>query len=1329
MEGTFKPPKSIVFDQNIHKNFENFLRSFEIYLRATGFASKDDETKIAIMLNIAGEEAQRKFLTFQLTAAQRKDYNAVIQSFKNYCKPMKNETFDRYKFFTRVQQEGESFDHFLTEVKMLASECNFGDLEESLLRDKIVSGILDLSIQERLLQQSNLTLKKAEEFCRATEISRIQVKELKTEKEVDAIQHQRVTHQSRRANEKNNNTQVDVNKNNKYDCLKCGRNHARMNCPAFGKTCNICSKPNHFAVGCLLKNSKRSTNNAGQHNNKKYDRKRVVHEVENESVNGDDTIFVDNINVVHDFNVKESNNVWLINTIINNKHVNLKLDTGASCNCMPIKMYNELGLDSNKIIKDSVSIIAYGNNRLETLGYAVIKCNVKGAWYNIKFLLINESSVPVLGLNACVKLQLIKKVEEINQECIDKKTFINKNKDVFEGTGKVPLQYKIVLKQNATPFVSSCRRIPDTVKPKLKCALDDLIKRDIICKIEEPTEWVNNIVIVEKANNKIRICLDPIHLNKNICLDQFPIPTVDELAVKLKNKSVFTVLDLKEGFYHVPLAKESVKLTCFITPFGKYAFKRLPFGLNVSPEVFQRANEKIFGDLNIGIYFDDFIIAGSNEQEHDKILDEVMSRARKFGVKFNINKVQYKVKEVKYIGQTFSSEGVRPDPQYIQAIQELENPKNKKDLLRILGMLNYLTKYIPNLSNLLHPLRNLTKNNVVWQWTVDHTETLNNIKNIITKIPNLQIFDSKCKIELQTDASLTGIGGCLLQNGKPVAFCSRSLTEAEVRYPQIDKELLSICFAFKKFHNFVYGRKVLVKTDHRPLVSICNKEFYKISNRIQRLKLKLLKYNFDIEYLPGKYMYIADLLSRNYIKINDNKPMTATVVHCLSTTVPMSDERQKELQNAIKTDQVMSQILKFCEEGWPEKKLTNLTDKEMSIFFKLQQSLHSENGMIFLNDKLVIPKILRNQILNKLHTAHLGIEKTKARARKILYWPGLSQDIQNFISKCKACLKYSKNNIKEPLIPHDRPDIPFYKVATDIFSYGGSEFLVVVDYFSNWIEMCELANKTVSEVIIHLKRIFSTFGIPKIVISDNNPYNSLEFKNFAKQWEFSLITSSPRYPKSNGLAERAVGICKNMLRKCAETNTDIFKGLLEYRTTPLSGHEVSPSELLNHRLLRTCLPVSLNILNKETNVNIKGIKEKRAKAQKYYNRSAKQRDSFNAGDSVIIQKEHSRHWIPGEIVRKCDTPRSYLIRDSYGKILRRNSSFIRHSPNPIMPPQSEILIDVDPSPLIEQNDVKNIVSNESNNQNQNLKKPEITVNSPIKTRSGRIVNKPYRYRF
>lgn len=1337
MEGTFKPPRALTFDQDVHVNLDNFLRSFDIYLKATGLDSKDEETKIAIFLNHAGEEAQRKFLTFSLTVAERKNYKSVVDAFKSYCRPLRNETYDRYKFFTRVQGEGESIDHFITEIKVLASICNFKDLEDSLIRDRIVSGIRDLSIQERLLQQEKLTAKKAEDLCRAAEISHQQVKDLRNGTTViDTIR-------LRKSIGSIGNNVKQVSGSMSYNCLKCGRFHARQQCPAFGKICTRCNKPNHFAVGCKLRynnnnnqpnssNNSRSPGNTANKNNRTFNRnnKRNVHELNSEAVfpvDESNLPFIDDI--VLDSVLIRNDNMWTVEASINNKVVKFKIDTGANCNCMPVELFHSLDLPNELINDNRVTLVAYGNNKIESEGSVVITCAVKGVRYNIKFILVKGTVIPILGLNASIKLNLIKKVDTLKsikaseeESKLEKQTFINNNKDIFSGTGKIPFQYKIVLKQDAIPFVSACRRVPDTIKPRLKSALDDLVQRDIIKVVEQPTEWVNNIVIVEKSDKSLRICLDPLHLNNNIVGDHFPIPTLEELSLKLKGKKYFTVLDLKEGFYHVPLEEECMLYTTFITPFGKFCFKRLPFGLNVSPEVFQRVNEKVFGNLGIGIYFDDFIIAGETTEIHDQILMNVVDRARQFNVKFNMNKLQYKVNEVKYVGQIFSETGVKPDPKYIEAIVNLENPNNKKELLRILGMLNYIMKFVPSLSQILNPLRQLVKNNVPWQWTVDHSKCFSKIKNFITKTPQLKIFDSKLPIEIQTDASQFGIGGCLLQQGQPVVFCSRSLTETEQNYPQIDKELLGICFALKKFHNFVYGRKIIIKTDHKPLVSICSKDFFKVSGRLQKLKLRLIDYNFTVEYLPGKLMFIADLLSRSFLKNDNSVKSEPVVVHTLELDIPLSTGKLQTLIEATKVDSVLNRIKEFCKTSWPNK-LNNFEHQELSTYFKIKSNIFVKNELIYVGHKLVVPHKIRNSILNDLHIAHLGIEKTKSRARQIFFWPGMSKDIESFISKCKVCSKFARKPTKETLIPHDRPHIPFHKVGVDILHYATNDYLVLVDYYSNWIELLQLESKTASEVINKLKSLFCRFGTPLTIISDNNPFNSLEFKEFAKNWDFNHITSSPRYPKSNGLAERAVGICKTLLRKCQEANTDIFRALLEYRNTPLTGLMVSPAELLQNRLLRSSLPVSNYLLNTKPCIDNDTIQNKRRVNKKYYDRNAFVRREFSKGDSVMIRNNFEKCWVPGEIVDVSDTPRSYFVRDNRGRVLRRNSSFLRHTPVPFALEPGQNIYDNEPVESSSSTFNENVTDNIPDSGQSATKSDGVMTTS-----SGRVVKKPVRYR-
>jgi len=323
---------------------------------------------------------------------------------------------------------------------------------------------------------------------------------------------------------------------------------------------------------------------------------------------------------------------------------------------------------------------------------------------------------------------------------------------------------------------------------------------------------------------------------------------------------------------------------------------RLPFGLNMALEYFQKINAENFSDIEgVIVYFDDLLIASDTEKDHDITVKKVIERARSRGVKFNKNKVQYKVTSVKYLGNIFSVEGMTIDPNRVRAILAIESPTNITKLQSIIGMINFLRSFIPNLSGKIAPFRVLKKN-VQFQWLPVHENCLNKIKQEITNAPVLENFDMSKEITIQADASQNGLGcclGCLLQNGKPVSFASKSLTKSEENMVQIEKELLSLVFATQKFHNYIYGRKINVITDHKPLIRIINKKISEIpSTRLQRIRIKLLKYQIEISFKPGKEMHIADLLSRSFInETNTDDTWLQEVVHSIDTGLNIVDCR------------------------------------------------------------------------------------------------------------------------------------------------------------------------------------------------------------------------------------------------------------------------------------------------------------------------------------------------------------------------------------------------------------------------------------------------------
>ncbi|XP_056640866.1 uncharacterized protein K02A2.6-like [Diorhabda sublineata] len=376
----------------------------------------------------------------------------------------------------------------------------------------------------------------------------------------------------------------------------------------------------------------------------------------------------------------------------------------------------------------------------------------------------------------------------------------------------------------------------------------------------------------------------------------------------------------------------------------------------------------------------------------------------------------------------------------------------------------------------------------------------------------------------------------------------------------------------------------------------------------------------------------------------------------------------------------------------------------------------------------------------ELHKSHFGMEKTKKWARKILYWPGIITDIENFISSCRICEKFSRNKIKEPLIPHEVPKYPFEIVGSDILEYASKYYLVVVDYYSNWIELKEIQRKSIDEILKQLKVIFSNFGLPAKFISDNNPYNSFKFKEFCNQYNIQCVFTSPRYPKSNGLAEKAVHICKQLLKKC-NNEDEIFVHLLNYRVTPLCGLEASPSELLQSRLLRTGLPISNKLLEPKTTNEYGKKVERKLAVKSYHDKSARSSSDFNENQDILFKLKKDGYWTPGKVLSNTNTPRSYLVSDENGRVYKRNSSFLKNTKNPtvINAPNNNENININCKPnsadessentcLSNRTDVYNENGCGTNNNKTANECTSVKEANSKCTRSGRVVNVPNRLR-
>lgn len=1222
---------------NIAENWRIFWQNFKIFAVAVELDKKPEPVKVAIFLNAIGAEAVEVFNSLNISEAGRANYCEVTKAFEEFCKPKCNEVYESFNFHNRSQAHGEPFDTFLIDVKKMVRRCGFQN-ENRMVRDRIVLGTNDKKLQKKLLDTMNLTMEMAIDMARTAEVTNQQMTKMqKGEATVDLVCKQTGNNENIRFSQKTpKSTQKQVMSGNHkmkkdiLNCTFCGRTHSKGKCPAFGKSCNNCKGRNHFAEVC---------------------RKKSVGELKLKNNNLNDSyLYLDSIGNVN------GAKMWYEKIKIQEQFINFKLDTGAMVNILPFSYMK--GFKNVQINKSNENLIAYNGSKIKNLGFVNLRCQLKDKLETIKcFIVGNEiNSVPILGLETCVSLGLIKRVDCINK--LTKEVMLNKYQHLFEGIGCFKRNFSIELKENVVPCSKPAARIPLALREPLKLELMNLCGKDIIEKCETPSSWVSNIVIVEKPNKKLRICINPKELNMAIKDHYYEIPTFEQIKTNLINKKFFSVFDLKEGFWQIALSEKSKEFCTFSTPFGCYRFKRLPFGIKIAPEVFQKLNEENFGDIkNITVYIDDILIAAETEQEHDNALKRLLERASERNIKFNRDKIQWKQKEVVFLGHRISEEGIECDKNRLKGIQNLGAPKCKKDLQRLMGFINYLREYIPNLSDISSPIRELMKNSVIFEWLPTHEKCLDKIKNMILNAPTLKPFDMRKKIYLQTDASKSGLGCALLQNKRPVCFASRSLNDAETRYAQIEKEMLAVVFACQKFHNYIYGQKVEIITDHKPLLGVIKKDYNKVpSAKLQRMKLKLEKYDLNFTYLPGKFLYVADWLSRSFSK-NIEKEDEIKGLEEMVHTVNVSEGKKKKIKEETAKDTVLKTISEYIKHGWPKDR--NKLNEDMRCLWKHRMNFFIEEDLVFLDDRIFIPQSLREMVLEHLHKSHMGIEKTKNRARQLVFWPNMNQEIENMITKCRTCQKYRSANIKEPLLNHVIPNAPYERLAMDVMEVHRRNFLIVGDYFSKYLDIIPLTTKTAKAISEKLDIVFSVHGYPLEIVADNVPFGSFEFKQWANDLDIQITTTSPLYPKSNGFAERMVQIAKKLVLKCNEENSNLWHALLEYRNTPIKNSELSPAQLLMGRQTRTLLPGKTKFFNNaELSRKIIPILNHNNECNKrYHDKNSKARKEFEKGEKVWMKDK--KVWVPGRILDKHGSPRSYIIATG-GKTFRRNSFFLRN---------------------------------------------------------------------
>jgi len=553
-------------------------------------------------------------------------------------------------------------------------------------------------------------------------------------------------------------------------------------------------------------------------------------------------------------------------------------------------------------------------------------------------------------------------------------------------------------------------------------------------------------------------------------------------------------------------------------------------------------------------------------------------------------------------------------------------------------------------------LRLLLEKKAGWVWNSTMEQEFQNVKILLASTPILAPFDMNCPMRLSTDASSFGLGAAILQKvndeWRPVAYASRAMTQIEQRYAQIEKEALAICWASDKFHYYLAGRPFEVETDHKPLLSILgSKELDKLPLRLQRFRMKMMLYDYNICFTPGEKLVLADMLSRSTAHaIETYEPsFDDTILEALVEALPMSSGFESRLHASIKEDLEGALLLEYLTKGWPDKKGVPETVRN---FFEIRHNLTVINGLIYFANRLYIPNNLRKAVLTMIHSGHLGEVKCLRRASNIVWWPKISVDIRKLIKDCRICEEF-RHIPKEPLITTSLPERPWWRLAADFFEWKGQHYLVLVDYFSRYILCRKLQDTSATSLISVMQEWLSTFGIPHTLVSDNgSQFISDKFQTFLKLMDVTHITSSPRYPQSNGEAERAVQTVKKLLNK----NDNLHMALCAYRDSPLQNG-YSPAQLLFGRSMHS-IGVSHN-----SKVNLTTVQEFERNSRQYQKNlydsrhRATLRTPLQQGDPVKIQDTSGTR--TGVVIQT--DGREVLIGGS-GSLLRRNRALVARIP-------------------------------------------------------------------
>lgn len=914
-----------------------------------------------------------------------------------------------------------------------------------------------------------------------------------------------------------------------------------------------------------------------------------------------------------------------------------------------------------------------------------------------EFYVINGASKSLLGSDTAKRMRLLKvgvSVDELSCPSTSE-VEVQSPTNTLEGEKKLkpfpkcpgaPVEFEI--DESVTPTRQNYFFVPDAFREPARLRLRQMEEQDIIERVDGASRWVSGMSAVTKGDKDFRLVVNMKAPNKAIRRRFYHLPTMESIKCKLAGAKRFTKLDLSNAFYHLELSEKSRELTTFMTEEGTYRFKRLLFGVNCAPEMFQERMETVLrGCKGTIVYIDDILVYAKSEEELKRRQEAVIQRLQSNNLTLNTAKCEFDVPSVRFLGHNVSEAGLNLDETKVEAINKFREPRSASELRSFLGLATYMSSFIPKFAEMSDPLWKSARMYGSFTWGKEQRRAFHAVKSAIQTCTMTQgFFDPNDKTELFTDASPVGLGAVLTQTDnygerRVVAFASKSLSPVERRYAQNEREALGIVWGVERFFYYLLGRHFTIKTDAQGTSYIFKREHQtsrRVLSRAEGWALRLNPYDYDIVHISGS-SNIADTPSRlvegecltNYEGHQQPWEICSLSANINDIDTQLETMTADDVRRETLADGISAKLTRAIESGaWDD------SDADLKKFAFAKHELYVHDDIVMRADRAVMPQTLQRKALEIAHKGHPGMGAMRRLLRTRVWWPLMDREAEAFVQSCSFCVSAARADPPPPMCRQPMPQRPWDCLAIDFCGpfndFKGIHVLVVMDYFSRYKWAKVMTKTDTGATIKALDELFEWQGYPSRTQSDNGPpFFGSDFKDALGKRGIWPLHSIPLWPQHNGMVESGMKGIKKALAAAAiegkSARDAIKEHLAAYNAIPHETTEKPPEELLSRRRFRRGLP----LFSHDLQLDMQAVRDKdwasKLRGKEYEDKARGAKDqTIGLGDEVLkrnldtrklaLNFGQSRHTVVSQ--HRGDL----WLQDEEGNRVRRHVTAVRRAP-------------------------------------------------------------------